>query len=138
MRCYRCDAPAVRARGQASNGGWQVFWYCPDCRMRAEKGAHNLPHRDVADLASLPVAWSNLGEGWAPCDRCGEKAALQMHHWAPRHLFGDECDEWPTANLCQKCHERWHRLVTPHMSQPQTVREILAGLPLPQKKDSAA
>ncbi len=86
----------------------------------------------------MPIAWDRLGEGWRPCERCGEKAALQEHHWAPKHLFGeDEADRWPKSYLCEACHDRWHRVVTPNMTTPQRVSEILPAV-LPKKKDAAA
>jgi hypothetical protein len=50
------------------------------------------------------------------CAVCGTLGA-EVHHWAPRHLFGDEADDWPVALLCVKCHKRWHDLVTPDMSR---------------------
>ena len=50
------------------------------------------------------------------CEVCGKPEA-EKHHWAPYHLFGDESEHWPTSLLCRSCHQRWHSLVTPKMSQ---------------------
>lgn len=50
------------------------------------------------------------------CEVCGTGGA-QVHHWAPRHLFGEEAFNWPTSLLCQTCHTRWHQIVTPSMGQ---------------------
>lgn len=48
------------------------------------------------------------------CEVCG-KGEAERHHWAPRHLFGDKADRWPTSMLCRSCHQRWHNIVTPNM-----------------------
>jgi hypothetical protein len=47
-----------------------------------------------------------------PCERCGAPEPTQEHQWAPQALFTD-ADEWPTAWLCQKCHSRYHQIMTP-------------------------
>jgi hypothetical protein len=49
------------------------------------------------------------------CEVCGASGA-ELHHWAPFHLFGQECERWPKSHLCVKCHNRWHKIVTPLMS----------------------
>lgn len=50
------------------------------------------------------------------CEVCG-KGEAERHHWAPSCLFGDEAEKWPTSLLCRSCHQRWHKLVTPNLSQ---------------------
>lgn len=42
------------------------------------------------------------------CARCGRDDAIEIHHWAPRQLFPDDADDWPTSPLCPDCHHRWH------------------------------
>lgn len=49
------------------------------------------------------------------CARCGAEGKLQAHHWAPRHLFPEDADEWPISYLCRPCHLTWHKVVTPGM-----------------------
>lgn len=51
------------------------------------------------------------------CDVCGASGA-EMHHWAPRYLFGDDSEKWPKAMLCVPCHRKWHAMVTPRMGSP--------------------
>lgn len=46
------------------------------------------------------------------CSRCGKRGA-EVHHWAPRKIFGDDCEKWPKDTLCVDCHKLWHKLVTP-------------------------
>lgn len=48
------------------------------------------------------------------CARCGNRGA-ELHHWAPRALFGDECNNWPQDYLCSECHAAWHKVVTPQL-----------------------
>lgn len=51
----------------------------------------------------------------APCERCGSTSGTEEHHWAPKHLFGGDAYNWPTAQLCPSCHREWHKIVTPNM-----------------------
>ena len=94
------------------DGGVQVKDYCPDCDqvLSGAKKATKLLR------LTLPVFRDNRVNPDTPCDRCGENAFLQRHHWAPRALFGwDEAETWPTSDLCQNCHSTWHRIVTPNI-----------------------
>lgn len=51
-----------------------------------------------------------------PCERCGSLDGVELHHWAPRGVFGmDEAERWPTGWLCPKCHNLWHI----HMAKAQ-------------------
>jgi hypothetical protein len=34
---------------------------------------------------------------------------VELHHWAPKALFGDEAEVWPQDFLCRSCHIRWHQ-----------------------------
>ena len=49
------------------------------------------------------------------CEVCNKEGAEQ-HHWAPWHLFDNEANKWPVSYLCEECHKKWHRIVTPNMS----------------------
>jgi hypothetical protein len=105
-----------------------VFWYCFACKRRPTTDF--LAHRSVRDVAELPIAWDNIDEQRKePCATCHRLAVVEYHHWAPSHLFGEEADYWPGSMLCRRCHERWHRIVTPLMSRPTAVSEIIESLP---------
>lgn len=53
------------------------------------------------------------------CEVCGDTdVRLEHHHWAPKHLFGEYADIWPTSRLCDLCHRFWHKVVTPNMGKP--------------------
>lgn len=47
------------------------------------------------------------------CYVCNSTNGIQKHHFAPKNLFGKDCNKWPTAYLCIDCHFKWHRLITP-------------------------
>ena len=49
------------------------------------------------------------------CERCG-KLGVELHHWAPFHLFGEDSESWPKSKLCRSCHMLWHKVVTPNMN----------------------
>lgn len=42
---------------------------------------------------------------------CGSVVLLELHHLAPRAVFGPECESWPTVEVCHPCHKRWHALM---------------------------
>lgn len=54
-------------------------------------------------------------EGDIECERCGAdgSAGLELHHWAPRHLFRDAWN-WPMSYLCVVCHREWHQRIKDH------------------------
>jgi len=131
-RCVRCDGDTQLAKGRTTNGVWQVFRYCFPCQKRQTLDA--IAHRNVPNLEALPVAWDHMtDEGrkrrQARCATCFRLTDVEFHHWAPKHIFGCEAEYWPGAELCRPCHLRWHRMVTPTMSVPTAVRDILASLP---------
>lgn len=63
--------------------------------------------KQVSDLPIKPHAWYRV------CEKCHQFQLCEVHHVAPRALFGEQADEWPTLYLCRKCHEAWHSIVTP-------------------------
>lgn len=51
-----------------------------------------------------------LGMDLPPCARCASTDGVELHHWAPRAIFGfTEADRWPQSYLCVPCHSTWHR-----------------------------
>lgn len=58
-----------------------------------------------------PVLFYDLRDGVTipACERCESTEGTQLHHWAPRAIFGAiEAERWPTAYLCPACHSVWH------------------------------
>lgn len=97
----------------ASNGARQVKEMCVVCRRRTAA----LPHGDI-DLDSLPVLADNRKA--TACAHCGSPDDIELHHFAPKHLF-DDADRWPTAYLCRPCHQEWHRVTSTGVHWPRAV-----------------
>jgi DNA-directed RNA polymerase subunit M/transcription elongation factor TFIIS len=45
------------------------------------------------------------------CFVCGDCGPMESHHLAPRAIFGDEAEAWPTVDVCASCHDRWHTMM---------------------------
>lgn len=95
----------------------QECWCKSDAHYRKCGGAIRKPTED--ELVELPMCRDNYQPPSDPCERCGTVDYLDNHHWAPRHLFGDDCNNWPTGLLCRNCHTEWHAKVTPNMHRKQ-------------------
>ncbi len=59
------------------------------------------------------------------CYVCGACAPLERHHLAPRHLFGDACERWPTVDVCRGCHEDWHRIVDGSIERHKRLQTLM-------------
>jgi len=120
MPCHYCkhEVTAQLVSTIAANGVSHVYWYCLEERHRTEIPARNIPHDKLKeyyiDIDRLPVVSDNRGSGICSVWGC-DNPAVENHHMAPRHIFGDEADKWPGAPLCKYHHELWHSLVTPDM-----------------------
>ncbi len=106
-------------RNITTSGSSQVYWYCtfgkhPIARNGSSWIKHEIIREAGFDPDDLPVIENYSGTEL--CAVCGSPFA-ERHHFAPRHLFGDEAEQWPTAYLCKKHHDRWHALVTPNMDK---------------------
>lgn len=117
--CERCRKQTrVRlVRNIAANGANQVYWLCLLGNHSNKKNGAFIPHelvRKKVDPDELPVIENY--SGYELCAVCGSPFT-ELNHWAPRHLFGDECELWPKDYLCKKHHDQWHALVTPEMSK---------------------
>lgn len=115
-----CVTDQTLAANAAANGHRQVGWRCSSCeRWQPDKhGRLWIPHEALrghgVDIDALPVAAQTPPE---PCcvTGCG-RSDTELHHFAPRHLYGkEECERHPTAYYCKHHHEEWHQRVTPQM-----------------------
>lgn len=119
IACVHCgvslDADLVRTI--TTSGTSQVYWKCLRCKRNANGPGKFIEHSKITKygikIENIPVEKDYRTERCAVCGALG----AEYHHWAPRHLFGDDADKWPGAHLCNKHHTLWHRLVTPLMSQ---------------------
>jgi hypothetical protein len=112
-------------RNIISNGESQVYWQCLECLKSIDSPTKWISHSKLRehdiDPHTLPVIENY--SGYEVCAVCGEPGT-ELHHWAPRHLFSDEADQWPTSYLCRKHHNTWHDLVTPNMGKRRRPQEI--------------
>jgi hypothetical protein len=92
-------------RQVAANGAVYLYLGCADCQAPTSPG--EWLRQDGVDLSQIPVAVDRRTQN-PPCVVCG-RWGTELHHWAPRHIFGDQADHWPTAWLCKECHAYWHR-----------------------------
>lgn len=111
----------------ASNGQRQPRYVCVKCgHYVSMRKPEIIRWRD--EIATAPVVRDNrarccYGTGCEQCvppefrcRRCGSCESVERHHWAPWHLFED-AHEWPQDWLCRRCHNRWHKTVTPNMGK---------------------
>jgi len=116
--CHRCKEKTLvyLVRSIAANGSINIYWECQKHKGGVSKSAQFISHKKIIDagydINELPVVSDYRGH--EKCVVCG-KPNIELHHFAPRHLFGDDCEKWPKAYLCKECHALWHRLVTPDM-----------------------
>jgi len=112
-----CDHAGAELSRNDANGG--IGMWCYTCRQWVTKQlgydrpwlGKDHPALRGKNLDELPKVGARV---WRKCQgKCGELAHCELHHIAPRAIFGDECDEWPMLWLCRVCHERWHTKVTP-------------------------
>lgn len=99
------------------NGISWVRLACSTCN-RVVTGAlsNSLPGRPRPE--GLPL-WKDLSTDNPPCERCGDHGT-ELHHWAPKALFGVEiADLWPTSYLCRPCHREWHATIDGHQQRPK-------------------
>lgn len=115
--CKQCSAntEVVLVRTITGSGVSQVYWKCSACGKNAGGSAQYIKHEKITtyglEITSILIEKDYRQE---KCQVCGTLGA-EYHHWAPRHLFGDAADKWPTGWLCKKCHDEWHNKVTPNM-----------------------
>lgn len=127
--CPKCESFDVRI-GIAKTVTGSIIYplFCNDCgNVMARYVKKEIAMRYQDSNGTLRDVLTNTGRKIAegilsaddfkkdPCEVCGSQDKIESHHWAPRHLFGDECEMWPQSNLCQPCHVKWHQTVTPEM-----------------------
>ena len=113
-----CKVNAELVRVITTSGSSQVYWNCLQHNGAIDRPRKNIQHIKIRkhgiDIEKLPIIYDNSIT--VRCAVCGTIGA-ELHHWSPRYLFGDECEDWPTAFLCRDCHKTWHDLVTPGMCE---------------------
>jgi len=126
--CHKCgrETTALLVQDITTSGVSQIYWKCEVCNKPIDETRRCIPHKTIRDfrfgggqhinIEKLPIVKDN-SQITTPCEVCG-KFGVELHHWAPKHLFGDtESEKWPKAWLCRECHAKWHKLVTPNMCE---------------------
>ncbi len=119
--CCNCKIgrKARLVRDIATNGAINIYWLCTNCLKPFYPGKQFIKHEKVIDFGididELLVIEDYSANG-EPCAVCG-KRQTEIHHFAPKHLFGDDADKWPVAPLCKYHHTMWHEILTPRMCE---------------------
>lgn len=113
--CAQCGGtgPFYRFKNKLSDTSYQVVDMCTTCHKNARGSAIYIPHNVAGDLTLLPILFDYTHDKPA-CEVCGSQTGTQLHHFAPRHIFGAEAERWPKAYLCQTCHDHWHAAMAAH------------------------
>lgn len=132
-QCPSCRSDAMAVGVTRNRAGTTIYpFFCLHCgevtqqyagkKVAAEYAAkHGVLTEVLTKTAVKVLNGEELAEierrVMPPCEVCGSVEKIEQHHWAPFHLFGAECEKWPTSFLCQPCHVRWHQTVTPNMGK---------------------
>jgi hypothetical protein len=76
-------------------------------QLRCRRCYATVGHPKVREVNLDEADGEVVNEPSGSCARCGRTDAIELHHWAPWHLFRD-ADDWPTSLLCPDCHRLWH------------------------------
>lgn len=103
------------ARMIAANGATHVVQACVKCHHMTSREAvsKDRVRSEGVEIATLPIIQDYRGEG-PECEVKGcTSTNTELHHWAPRQIFGPEAERWPSSYLCREQHHpQWHVLVT--------------------------
>lgn len=115
MNCKRCGSSEVtRFKKRISNGSYQVIDQCNWCGQNARGNGINVPHREVNNLDALPLL-ADYSAHAPKCEVCGSGNGTELHHFAPRHIFGPvTAERYSQAYLCRDCHTDWHVGIASH------------------------
>lgn len=121
--CRACNRETSQFLGRfvLTNGEFHCCWWCRRCENYADSdhGGGWVLKRDVIAMGVVPeclptvppepkqLTLVDLPVVVVKCRRC-RAFGVEVHHWAPRAVFGDEADKWPTDALCTACHREWH------------------------------
>ena len=112
MKCDYCKCETVEyRRALAQNGGRHVLAWCIDCERPAWRGQPFVSAAQFTpeQIEAMPVAMDyRNGELCCAVKGC-DRSDVELHHYAPRALFDEECEEWPTGYLCTVHHDDWHK-----------------------------
>lgn len=112
--CVKCNSEEVKIGfAKKVNGDIAYPYYCESCGF-VEKQYVSKTIAMSLNYELKEVYFNSYFRQKNYCAVCGS-SDVELHHFAPTHLFGSESDKWPKAYLCRKHHKQWHDLVTPNM-----------------------
>jgi DNA-directed RNA polymerase subunit RPC12/RpoP len=91
----------------AANGGKHITRFCLDCNKTFGSSPAHFPGWE-----ELPVVADYRTEEH-PCEVCGS-TETELHHYAPRHIFGIISERYARGYLCKTCHDNWHKEMAKH------------------------
>lgn len=93
------------------SGAEAFVWVCDGCDRFNPFGGNMWIDSDQVyryltktEVLTLPVLSEPLT---SRCAKCGSRGT-ELHHWAPKAVFGEDSDKWPQDYLCKPCHDEWH------------------------------
>jgi hypothetical protein len=104
---------------EKKNGTRQIFLRCSHCGALGPVSYKDLRSYGV-DPYELPVDVSYVTIDQVCCvDGCWQ-TRTELHHFAPRGVFGTEADDWPVLPLCVNHHTTWHLAMNGYKWEPVT------------------
>lgn len=124
--CKKCGSSSVKIGVSNTQSGSTIYpYFCSDCGYVsggncASKSAamqYAATHGPLKYVKTRTQQWMEKNQiEEKKCEVCSAHG-VEEHHWAPKHLFGDDAERWPKSYLCRSCHAKWHAVVTPLMSK---------------------
>jgi hypothetical protein len=101
-----------------ASGIIQLIWCCSQCDYRSSPVPHYLAESmGIPNIRSLPTISSYAGLfGRCIVHGC-ESDEVELNHFAPRAIFGQDAENWPTGYLCVRHHREWGERVTPQLNR---------------------
>lgn len=119
QECKHCISKNIKVGFAFRKNGSKVFpLYCEDCGQETGK-LINKENANSVNYILKEIVFTSSNTGYLnkiKCYVCGDEN-VEAHHFAPKHLFGDEAEKWPVAYLCKFHHKKWHDIVTPNMNK---------------------
>lgn len=110
-----CAAGSQLGLIEYRNGRLAIHGFCTECTdsLGYVKTTQELPRKQHPDWQSYPVLRSNKSGDVCVVAGC-DSTDVELHHFAPRHLFAD-ADRWPTEYICVEHHQEWHSRIREHV-----------------------
>jgi hypothetical protein len=114
---WQVPAGAVGGWGvrRAVNGAIQAIWSCGNCGYRTTPVPHRFLEQLGLDIREMPIIVDYAGTFARCLVRGCEAGDVELNHFAPQAIFGDDANDWPTGWLCVR-HQEWGQRVTPQIS----------------------